>query len=608
MYKIIKVVVAISLDKEFDYYFNPELRISRGMRVLVDFNGRKRVAIVVGLPKSSKIKKLKPVIKVLDQEPLLSQEQIDFAKELSKVYPYSRGEFLFMMLPSYLKKATGYNYKNTTDKIPSKVLEPADLNESKHWEKNVFIKADDFLKRYSLWKDAVSRELNKGSVLICFPQLSYLLKAKQIIDKDFPNRVRVICSQNKEKDIFFNWEKTRNKTLMLGTRMSIFYYPYDLGLIIVEEENNACYFQEEKPFYHLLDVAFLLARLKKIKLILSGDFPSLYTYNRIKRKQIFLKESVNLPKTIKIIDTGRFKQKTVISPILSELLRKMLKDDKRGVVLWNKKGFSRVISCSSCGHVFKCEHCSAFLQLSLKSKEGICPYCQKKASLPKVCNYCQSGYLKNSGYGIERVGLILKKMFPEAKVSDWQDKDSKSQIILSTSKILSHLYDREVFDLGFVLDADSFLARTDYNATFSAFIYFKQLSFLFRDALYIFTNNRNYYLFEQLNEQWNKFYDLELSFRKKLNLPPFGLVAKLTLRAKDKNKLLKRAEDLYNKLEAKSQEVYGPFQENPFRLRDKFRYSLIVKTKRGLAYRKVLKEEIKKFRTFSSLNLSAILQ
>ena len=104
MSKIAKVVVSISLDKEFDYSCPPNLEVRRGMRVLVDFNHKKRVGIVVAITDKSNIPKLKLIIDVLDSEVLLDAERLNFAKQLSDFYPYPQGEFLFMMIPPYLRK------------------------------------------------------------------------------------------------------------------------------------------------------------------------------------------------------------------------------------------------------------------------------------------------------------------------------------------------------------------------------------------------------------------------------------------------------------------------------------------------------------------------
>ena len=147
----------------------------------------------------------------------------------------------------------------------------------------------------------------------------------------------------------------------------------------------------------------------------------------------------------------------------------------------------------------------------------------------------------------------------------------------------------------------------EYSATFKAYLYFKKLSLLFTDRLYLFTYNRPYYLFDFLNRPWQEFYDEELSLRKKLSLPPYGLLAKITLRSTDQKKLFTSSQSLYNRLQALFAEVYGPFEEYPFKLRDKYRYSLIVKTKRTHQARKAIIQGLNAVRS-SSLRLAIILQ
>jgi len=312
MFKVAKVTVPIALDKEFDYCFSPELKIKMGVRVAIDFRGKKQVGFVTGLSRTSKLKKLKPIIDLLDEEPFLNRERIEFADRLSEIYPYARGEFLFMMLPPSLKKMRKTE-SNFDHRIRTK-------EKTTHPEK-VFIKADRFLERYQTWRDLAAEKLKTGSVLICFPQLTYLLRAKQILEKDFSHKINLLYSQEKEKDFFLNWRQTRGSALILGTRTSIFYYPNDLNLIIIEEENSPYYFQEEKPFYNLLEVAHLLSRMKKVDLVLSGDYPTLSTYKLIKDKEISLLEESRNSKSaaqegIKIVSTVEFGKKKLISPVL----------------------------------------------------------------------------------------------------------------------------------------------------------------------------------------------------------------------------------------------------------------------------------------------------
>ncbi|MFH1318632.1 MAG: hypothetical protein ABIH71_06425, partial [Candidatus Omnitrophota bacterium] len=275
-YKIAKVVLPIALDKNFDYSIPDNLEVKKGDRVLVNFGSRNKVGIVIDLVEHSVIKYLKPIIEALDSEFALTQENIEFAHRLSKMYPYAEGEFLFMMIPPALKRVLRHSLEQTASKIKN-----SDIKEYIPQSNNIFIQRDSFIDRYNIWKKKVEENLKIGSVLICFPQVSYLKEAKKIIDKDFSKVVRVIYSQQKEKELLENWQGTRKNSLILGTRVSLFYYPADLNLIVVEEENSPYYFQEEKPFYHLLDVVRLLSKLKGIDVILSGDYPAFSTYKLI---------------------------------------------------------------------------------------------------------------------------------------------------------------------------------------------------------------------------------------------------------------------------------------------------------------------------------------
>ncbi|MDP2923249.1 MAG: hypothetical protein Q8O30_05960 [Candidatus Omnitrophota bacterium] len=586
--KIAGVLLPIALDKEFDYSISPAMAAKKGMRVLVDLRGRKIPGIITSFKNESKIKNLKPILDILDTYPALSAEHIHFAQILSKFYPYNAGEFLFMMLPLYLRKARRL-----------KILPSEKERGTKQERQKTFVKADTFNQRYGLWRDQARQKLETGSVLICFPQVSYLLEAKKIIDNDFGAKVKVIHSYESEKELFKNWQDSRTKTLILGTRLAIFYYPRDLNLIIVEEENSPFYFQEEKPFYHLLQVALLLSKLKNVDLVLSADYPTLYTYKFIKDEKIFLHDNPESKKEIKVIAIDRYRKGSIINPVLAELLRKNIEDNKRIVVFYNKKGYASVIACSSCGYIFKCSRCSGFLRLSLKENKGICPYCAKKEDLPKICKKCNCGYIKTSGSGIEKIELAIRNIFPQVKIAYWQERKPDTQIILSTSQILSSLYGNEAFDVGFVLDADRQMSHLDYEINIDTFIYLKKLSLFFKNNLYVFTQNKDSYVFTSLNQPWKIFYDKELSQRKELNLPPFGFIAKITLRTKDENKLFSKVENLYNKLKEKTIEVYGPFKEQPFKLRGKFRYMITAKSQNGYFLRKTLKEEIRSLRSSS---------
>ena len=342
-------------------------------------------------------------------------------------------------------------------------------------------------------------------------------------------------------------------------------------------------------------------------MLLAGDFPTTNTYKLIKEKKVTLIDNVADTTNIRVVNVTKERKKKVLTPVLGELLRKSMETNKKAVIIWNRKGFARILSCSHCDYVFKCDRCSGFLKLSLKDNKGTCPYCGKKVDIPSLCPQCRGGYVRSLGLGIERIGAILKRTFPEVKIRRWEERDDQTRIILSTAKILSSLYEKVSFDVGFVLDADSLLSRIDYEAAMDAFFYLKKLSGFFKDTLFVFTCNQNHYLFESLKNNWHDFYEKELSFRKKLSLPPFGCLAKIVLRGKSENQLFSRCKNLYNTLEREGLQIYGPFEEHPFKLRDYYRYALVAKSKNEKMLKRIIKEETVKIRS-SHLKVAIIIR
>ncbi|UCG35525.1 MAG: hypothetical protein JSW17_01620 [Candidatus Omnitrophota bacterium] len=597
--KVAKVILPIALDKAFDYLMPDSMSLAKGMRVLVDFGVKKRVGIVVGLSKKSSQPKLKSIIKALDHTPSLDKDQLEFAKALTKMYPYGLGEFLFMMLPSALKRSG----QLILEEVPAEKIKerPQRLEKS-------FIEAKSFVERYSLWKDSVKEKLKEGSVLVCFPQLEYLKEALKVIEKDFPGKVKVIHSQKSQAQILKLWKESRHNTLLVGSRVALFYYPCDLALCVIEEENSPYYFQAEKPYHHLLDVAHLLCEIKGSDLILSADYPTLATYEKIKENKIKLKRKGQAIKNIRVVEIGEASRRKVISPLARELMRKNLEANKRMVVLWHRKGFGKVVSCNACGYIITCDRCSGFLKTTLKEEhKGICFYCGSKKDLPSICPQCKKGYLRTSGLGIEKMEVILKGIFPEAKICSWEERKPDSQIVVSGAKILSSLYGQDNFDVGFFLDVDNFLSRIDYEAAFDTFIYLEKLSHFFKDTFYVFSRNSNHYLFRNIQKKWEDFYQTEVALRKELYLPPFGALAKIILRAPNQKSLFKKCENLYNKLKGRKLEVYGPFEEYPFQLRGNFRYSLIIKSKKSTQLRKIMKEEVGRLRR-AGIKIAAVIK
>lgn len=591
MSKIAKIILPLAINKKFDYKVPENEKIKSGMRVLVDFNKKKKVGIVASLSTKSKIDALKPIEEVIDSNPILGSNHFALAEKLASHYPYPASDFLFMMLPPELRKRKKHKLNIGLEKNKK------NLNQ----EKIEFVKSDFFRNRYSLWKEKVKTALKKGSVVICLPQLTFVKKISTLLKKDFSQKNFEFFSQQKNKDLLDNWINSRKKSLILGTRSALFYFPQDTKLIIIEEETSPYYFQEVKPFYHLREVAFLLNQQLQSKIILSGSYPSLETYNKINRGEVKLVEpdisKKEINSKIRVISRNTFTKNNYINPILIELIRKTISEDKKGVLVCNKKNFWRIMACTNCDNILRCEYCSAFLHQEEKNKEKLlCPYCKKEFSYSKICPKCKKGYFKGKGMGVKKLEEIIQKFFPEIKLENFENHTSNSRLIVSTSKILNLLYDQQLFDKGFVLDADSYLSSFDFSVTFKTFIYLKNLALLFKDNLFVFSSRPDYYLFKYLSNDWHEFYEKELLLRKQLQLPPFLKIIKIILRHNQKEKTLKNSKKLYNIFKERKYNIYGPFEEAPHKLRGKYRYSLIIKIEKKAEVDKLFHPELNKIK------------
>ncbi|MCM8824163.1 MAG: hypothetical protein NC822_05780, partial [Candidatus Omnitrophica bacterium] len=304
--KIAKVVFNIPVNKEFDYLCTQE-NIDKGKRVEVEFNRRKMLGIVTSISSKTSITNLKSISNICDTYPSLSEEKLEFAKKLAKKYILTWGEVIFMMLPNYLKRIKFVD-------LPPLLSSYIGKDKSK-----VFVKLNSFYKRYQFYKKQIQEILENNSVILCLPLIDYLKEVSYCIEEDFPGKVVLVHSSNSSRENFLSWlEIRKGRRLILGTPMSLFYYPEDLGLIILEEENSPYYSQQKKPYFNILDIVVMLSEFKNIKVILSGNYPTLFTYRMYKEDKIILVDGYREDKRIEILDFKNFyyKRKNLFTPFV----------------------------------------------------------------------------------------------------------------------------------------------------------------------------------------------------------------------------------------------------------------------------------------------------
>ncbi|MCM8824515.1 MAG: hypothetical protein NC822_07600, partial [Candidatus Omnitrophica bacterium] len=236
----------------------------------------------------------------------------------------------------------------------------------------------------------------------------------------------------------------------------------------------------------------------------------------------------------------------------------------------------------------------------------VCSWCGYYENIVDKCKICNSGYMVPVGVGIERLESIVRKIFPEFLVSRGEVINPPG-IILGNYNFFNFFVERKLdIDACFILDIDNMLSLVDYETTFNAFIYLKKIACYVKD-IYVFTHNPSHYIFESINDRWEKFYEKELSLRRQFNFPPYGIMVKVILKGKDKNKLLKRLESLYNRLKEFNLEIFGPVEEFPFKVRDNYGGALVIKGKNRKMISDICGQVIQKYKS-SAYRITVIVR
>lgn len=268
-------------------------------------------------------------------------------------------------------------------------------------------------------------------VLILVPEISLTPQTMARFKSRFadsPGAVAILHSALSDGERFDEWHAIHRGTarIAIGPRSALFAPVQNLGLIIVDEEHDASYKQENSPRYHGRDLAVLRARLEGASIVLGSATPSLESMLNARRGKYSLlrmdhrADGQRLPLTRVLDMRSEPKDKRYLG-ILSERLRMTIDDrlakGEQTILLLNRRGFARSLQCPDCGHVVTCEHCALPLTYHLSENRLICHICGYRAVVPKVCPECRSAGILLEGYGTQKVEAVLRRCFPKARIS-----------------------------------------------------------------------------------------------------------------------------------------------------------------------------------------------
>ena len=419
------------------------------------------------------------------------------------------------------------------------------------------------------------------------------------------------------------WWRVRNREarVIVGTRSAIFAPVEKLGLVIVDEEQESSYKQEETPRYHGRDVAIVRAKLENALALLGSATPSLETYHHArsgKYELLTLAQRVaerSLP-SVEILDLREeFKQTHQTSPIssrLREALQECLNFQTQALVLINRRGYSWSVICRSCGVTVQCANCSISMTHHKNRNRLECHYCGSVQPIPKKCPKCDSKYVYFFGEGSEQLEARLRKEFPKARIArlDRDTARTKRQYqetlgafadgaldILVGTQMLAKGHDFHRVTLVGVISADSSLTMPDFRAAERTFQLMTQVAGragrgeLPGRVLIQTFYPEHYAIQDAIKQNYIAFYERELHYRQVMAYPPFTSLANIIVRDSNLEKAISWSRELSQFLaphNGDGMRVLGPASAPLAKLKSEYRFQFLLKSKRKVQLTKLL--------------------
>ena len=474
-----------------------------------------------------------------------------------------------------------------------------------------------------------------GSVIYMVPEISLTPQTINWIKGRLGDSCAVLHSRLTDKQRYEQWNniRTGKARVIVGPRSGVFAPAVNLRLIILDEEHDGSYKAESHPRYSARDVARMRAKITGCSVVLGSATPSIESFYAAQAGAFKLLELKNrarseatLPEIIPVDMKEQIKLGSgdILSLPLRQAMSVAFSENKQVILLLNRRGFSRTLVCEDCGEPFTCKNCSVAMTLHNNRRNGtqslICHYCGYTIpSYEAKCSFCNGNHFKKAGFGTQQLEEFLHSVFPHEKVLR-MDQDStmtpgahkeiiekfaakEASILIGTQMIAKGLDFPDVTVVG-VLGADLMLASSSFKASERAFQLITQAagragrgehpgkvfiqSYRPEQPLLQFACTQNY----------RAFYEQEIEYRQKLNLPPFKALGEIILSLSDEDKLIQRANDVARYLKAfigfqdpkYRFEVYGPMPCVIYELRGRYRMSFVIKAVNKSAINGVFKQ------------------
>lgn len=470
--------------------------------------------------------------------------------------------------------------------------------------------------------ELLKRTINEGKTgIVLVPEISLTPQIVSRFKSAFGSSVAVFHSSLSEGEKYDEYRRIMNHevSLVVGARSAIFVPLNNIGLIIVDECQSQTYKQENTPKYNAIDVAFLRGEYNNAKVILGSATPSLEQYIRAKKNVYHLinlttRISGKFP-NIEIVDMEResHKHNYIISDKLDNEIKNALSRNEQVILLLNRRGFSTFLSCTNCGYVYKCPNCDISLIYHKSSNSYSCHYCGYRITKSEVCPKCHEDAIRDLGLGTEKLEEMISKKYNVPVLRMDADTTStknshqklisefssgKYSILVGTQMISKGLNFENVSLVG-VINSDSALLMPDFRSSERTYELLSQTAgrvgrFNLPGKVIIQTYNPTNYVYNAVTKNdYEYFFNYEMKIRKQLMYPPYYYICNLTMisdsfeKSRDTANVIKKYLD--NNLDD-SYIILGPSIASIVKLKNKYRFNIMIKYKKNDLLMKVLKE------------------
>lgn len=619
--EVIPLVKIASLNSQTLTYFSsqkPEI----GSLVLVSLGKAEIKAIIKSVEPLENIKiqikkdyfKLKPISRIVSDGPIINQAQMELCQWLSDYYISPIGISLKLFLPRNILQRKKPGIQNISD------------NHSFTGERNkkslpILFYSEDRTKKYL---EIIKKILKKNQqVLFLVPEINQISKYLPYLEKISKNTI-VFQSDIKSSQEKKYWQEINQGKIdiIIGTRTSLFLPFNNLGLIILDEEENESYKSwDQHPKYNTRTVALKLSEILSSKIILGSRTPSLESVFRAQQGKYELLYSITRQKpksNISVVDMKEEIRKSNFSIFSEELQKKLIKtisENKKVILFMNRKGSATSVLCRDCGHIIKCQDCESPMvyhkTLGTRSNLLACHYCGKTIVPPTVCPKCKGWRIKYVGSGTQKAIEELKKIgedkinpviidsdiAPTKKEQEQIGEDfskGKYNILIGTQLLFSLDLATENISLATIILADPLFNMPEYRSPERLAQIIQKISFLAKETL-IQTYNPDFYLFNFLkNNNFDDFITEEIKHRKSLFYPPFSEIIKLTFSHKNLDIAKKETFELKRKIQKAIPgiKILGPVPALTPKIKNKYFWHLIIKIRPDTSVEKKTIQEL----------------